>query len=68
MQTLYKLFHVKHKQGVSLVRKLVFTLLKPVRLVDAVQTQLIDVPDNSCGHVRTSLLVYGTSTKIMECH
>ena len=35
---------------------------------DAVQTQLIDVPDNSCGHVRTMLLVYGTSTKMMECH
>ena len=36
--------------------------------ISAVQTQLIDVPDNSCGHVRTMLLVYGTSTKMMECH
>ena len=44
-----------------------FTLLKSERLVDAVQTQLIDVSDNSCGHVRTMLLVYGTSTKMMEC-
>ena len=43
-------------------------MLKSVRLVDAVQTQLIYVPDNGCGHVRTMLLVYGTSTNMMECH
>ena len=52
----------------SLVPQTRFHLAKSVRLVDAVQTQLIDVPDNRCGHVRTMLLVYGTSTKMMECH
>ena len=42
-------------------------MLKSVRLVDAVQTTN-SVPDNGCGHVRTILLVYGTSTNMMECH
>ena len=38
-------------------------MLKSACSDNAVQTQLIDAPENSFGHVRTMLIVYGTSTK-----